>query len=547
MSLFATTAVAAALLPFCPQDPPATPPAGSDIAAATEAYLQPLVASHIFTGSVLMVRDGQVAVARGYGRADVGRAVDNTPDTAFKLMSVTKPLTAIAVMTLRQAGELEITDTLGQHLSPCPQSWRKVTLRNLLSHTSGIANVESGWVKLARSTGQRGIEIWPQFAAQMADQRLNAAPGTVPAYNNVNFILLGLVIEKVSGQAYADYMTQAVLQPARMTRTGFDDGRLYDGLAIGYDRGPGGALEATEQDMSMIQAAGGIYSTIRDLYRLDRALHANQLLHQPTLLLMHEPVTQWYACGWQLSRVMGHSCFHHSGGANGYVADYLRFPQEDACVVVLSNLSDAPATKISRDLAAILFEQPHEQPQAVGTAALEACAGTYQGNRSGRTFVVRRSGDALVSFQIYDDDDLCAGKLLIPLSQHVFSLTSADGARLRFGDDGARFERLGEETPLARLSLDPHAWDGITGKYTVEPELGDTVSVTEENGVFSLRVEGEWPERLELVPLADDLAIALAGETFGTKLRWLAGTDGTIAGFRWRRADGTEFTGRALR
>ncbi len=523
----------------------------ADLHARVDAYLEPLVASRLFSGSVLLARNGKVLLATGYGKAHFGESVTNTPETRFKLMSVSKPFTAIAIMKLHERGKLSIGDPVAKHLRDWPPSWREVTLHHLLSHTSGIANLELEWTGVELEAGDgRGLELWPRLSERIRDQGLSFAPGERTSYSNFNYILLGLVIEAASQRPYADYLRSAVLDPAGMDHTGIDDGSRFPGLAMGYFWGRDGALVESTQDMSMIQAAGGLYSTVRDLFRLDRALDGDQLLARRTRDLMFAPVNQGFAAGWQISRLLGRNSIHHSGGSNGFVADFLRFPDEDAVVVVTSNFAFASAGRISHDLAAILFNEPYRSPVTIAPKLLDAYAGIFATpGRRNRTLLIRRSGRALLLFDLRPSVDRIGAGLLTPVANDVFLLPWG-GEELRFvvGEgglaDSVRVELMGRRTVMERLGDPTVAWRSALGTYLTEPQLGAPVNIVEDQGRYEMRVPGNWPLMLELLPVSETEAISLYGETGGTILRLERDDKGLVEGFVWQRPDGVTFRGR---
>jgi len=526
--------------------PPAE--AAASIPDRVDAYLQPLVGARLFSGTVLLAREGEIVHSKAYGKAHFGLGRDNAPDTRFKLMSVTKSFTAVAVMTLEQTRRLELDDPVGRHLRPWPEAWSGVTLRHLLSHTSGIPNLEGQWGMRARQGDERGLAVWPAVERAVASTPLATVPGEVTSYSNFNYVLLGLVIESVSGEDYGSYLRSAVLGPAGLEHTGCDDGSRRPGLSMGYFRGRDGGLEESAQDMSVIRAAGDLYSSTLDLYRLDRALSADELL-APQARAEMLTLNGRFALGWQVSRILDRECVHHSGGANGYVADFLRFPEEGACVVVLSNFAFAPAGRIATDLAAILFGEPYEQPVRLDGQALARYEGVYAtAHEPLRALLVRRSADLLLSFDVHGGVERCGASLLVPMGDGVFALPWSHG-RLEFAipaSDAAGpatvRRRMGNEVAeMERRPAGELAWRAAVGSYETEPLLGSSVSIVERGGGLELRIEDGWPTSLDLVIVSTDLAIARAMETFGTQLHLTRDALGGVAGFRWERADGTTF------
>jgi CubicO group peptidase (beta-lactamase class C family) len=521
------------------------PKAPADLAAKVDAYVKPLVDLGLFSGTVLVARGGDVLVEKAYGPADVASGIANTTSTQYKLMSVTKCITAVGVMRLVQAGRIGLEDPVAKHLPDWPAGWKDVTVHQLLDHTSGIPNLEVAWAAAARQSAERGLTLWKAQAPQLGQQALASTPGARSRYSNFNHVLLGLLIEAASGKPYPSYMKAAVFDRAKMSKTGFDDGTRRAGLSIGYFRGKEGKPDVSAQDMSTIRAAGDIYSTAADLHRLDRALHGDAILDAATRKTMWTPTAAGgqYACGWQVAPVHGRACVRHSGGANGYVADFLRFPEEDACVVALSNFAFAPVGRIALDLASMLFGARYEAPKAVTDKALDACVGLYRpAGQDGLAAWVRRSGRTLLVTQVRAGVPRCGGNLLIPLADDRYLLPwggtavrfteATDGrfAKARFAAYMPAFDRVAEPVD---------AWEDTVGAYGGTSAAPD-VRLAREQGRFLLRDAERGNIALPLVPLTDSLALVAYTESFGTLLRVERDADGKAVRLRWQRNDGSK-------
>src|SRR3954466_6792801 len=195
-------------------------------------YLDAAARVDKFSGTVLVARKGQVVVEQGYGLADRKANVADTNETIYRIGSMSKPITATAVMALRDAGKLKLDDSVCAYVAPCPEPWKAVTLTHLLTHTSGIPDV----VKFPDYMEFRVKEHTPQQMVELIGSRpVDFAPGAKFVYCNSNFILLGVVIEKASGMSYEKYLAKAVLAPAGMKHTGYE-AKLPGPTASGYVR-----------------------------------------------------------------------------------------------------------------------------------------------------------------------------------------------------------------------------------------------------------------------------------------------------------------------
>jgi CubicO group peptidase (beta-lactamase class C family) len=524
-------------------DPPAPKATPEALTRAVDAYVAPLVESGLFSGTVLLARGGEVLVERAYGQADIAGKVPNAVTTRHKLMSVTKSITAVAVLRLVAAGKLALEDPVAKHLPGWPKGWASVTVRHLLDHTSGIGNLELEWVVEARAVPGRGLAPWQRLAPKVAARTLEAPAGTKHAYTNFHYVLLGAIAEQVSGRPAADLVREEVLAPAGMADTAFDDGSAQPRLAVGYFRGPGGLPEHRGQDMSEILTAGGLYATARDLYRLDRALRGDKLLPDSlrARMVAPEPHTFGYALGWQVRPVQERPCVRHSGGANGYVADFLRFPEDDACVVVLSNFAFAPILLLGEDLSGLLLGRDVAMPARLTRERLDDYVGSYRGPSS--TVVVRRSGDLLTTFELPAGQRRVSALLLVALGEHRFR-RQAWPTSLRFDVAGPHATALRMEVPppmppvhLERVEAPTAAWSKAEGHYQAK-DGGASYRIAGAKGRLELRPPSGWGGDLELLPVTDTAALTLYGEEFGTVLELVPDPKGAITGFRWTRNDG---------
>jgi len=328
-------------------------------------------------------------------------------------------------------------------------------------------------------------------------------------------------------------MDELLLRPVGMQRTGFDDGSRRDGLSIGYSRRDG-EPSVSQQDMATIQAAGGFYSTVRDLYRLDRALHGEQLVDAATRQRMFTPKHGYFGCGWRIAPVHGHRCVQHSGGANGYVADFLRFVDDDACVVVMSNFAFAPIGRFSNDLAGLLFERAVAQPVALRPEALPAYEGTFPVVPGQRTILVRRSGRVLMAYDVWHRNDRQGSRMLIPLGDDTFA-TAFGTTRLRIRGGSLELLDAGK-TQSRHRDAAVAAWQHQVGAYECPDALGESARLQQTDGSLRLRFGLRVGERsLTVLPVSASEAIVLYSETGGTMMR----RDGDT--LRWVDAAGRRF------
>jgi D-alanyl-D-alanine carboxypeptidase len=344
----------------CGAGQPTTPGAAPDqtvvdsaFVATLRAQLESATAAGQFSGAVLVTRDGRTLFEGAYGLADRERNVPNTPLTQFRVGSMNKMMTAVAALQLVQAGTLRLDAPLGTYLPDYPNVdvKTKVTIHHLLTHTGGTGDI-FGPEFVAHRTELRNTA---DYLRLYGTRGLQFAPGAQHVYSNYGFVLLGAVVEQVSGTSYDDYLAARVLAPAGMTATGFaPEDSLVPGRSVGYMRQQGtGALVSNAPTLPYRGTpAGGGYSTVEDLARFAAALQERRLLDPAHTALLVDGKVQvgssfQYAYGF-VDRVVGGRRFvGHSGGAPGMNGDLAFEPNGGYVVVVLSNFDPPAAGQVS--------------------------------------------------------------------------------------------------------------------------------------------------------------------------------------------------------
>jgi D-alanyl-D-alanine carboxypeptidase len=370
-------------------------PARADELREVSAYVEGQVRQHKFSGDVLIAVHDHVVFESAYGDANVQLHVPNTSHTRFRIFSITKQFTAATIMTLAQQGKIDVTAPVSRYLEHWPAGWGPVTVAELLNHSSGIPQLEDTWFEAFTdaTTRQSQCENYGAIINKVAESKVLTAPGATWRYNNFGYDLLGCVIEQVSGVPLASYMTSAVFRPAGMTESGlvgrvknpeqfYDGPRVIDRLATGYN-GTTGVLGGLQEAMPLqygSAAAGDMYTTVSDLWRYSEALYRNNILTAATQrLMLHDsvriaggwagpscapacaplqrvttPNVRW-GLGWRIQNSRGHVYMTHSGGDNGFSAEFARFPEEHATIILLSNFGFADVTSMRAAIARIIF------------------------------------------------------------------------------------------------------------------------------------------------------------------------------------------------
>jgi D-alanyl-D-alanine carboxypeptidase len=323
---------------------------------AVSARAAKLAGEGEFAGAVLVAKDGHTLFGHAYGLADRKRGTPNTLRTRFRIGSMNKMFTAVAILQLVDAGKLELTAPLGKYLTDYPNRdvATKVTIHQLLTHTGGTGDIFGPDFDLHRTE----LRTLADYVTLYGERGLEFVPGSRWSYSNYGFILLGRVIEKVTGQSYYDYVQAHIYKPAGMTRSGSQpEDQAVPDRSIGYMKPPGATAWLPNTDTLPYRgtSAGGGYSTVEDLARFARALLSHRLLSaDSTKLLITGKVNARpakYAYGFEDARdADGNGWVGHGGGAPGMNGDLRIYPKSGYVVAVLANIDPPAAQRISEYL-----------------------------------------------------------------------------------------------------------------------------------------------------------------------------------------------------
>jgi D-alanyl-D-alanine carboxypeptidase len=337
--------------------------------------------------AVIVVREGEIIFRKGQGMANLELGVPIEPDMVFRLGSITKQFTAVAILMLAEQGKLALDDSITKFLPDYPTHDHLITVEHLLTHTSGIRSYTDmpEWLPLWRKdfTVQELIDFFK-------DQPMDFAPGQCFKYSNSGYILLGAIIEKASGQTYEEFIQRHIFDPLEMKHSYYDSPlRVTPGRAAGYDKGPDGYTNAAYVSMTQAYAAGALASTIDDLARWDAALYTERLLKQETLqpAFIPHPLTDEtliaYGYGWVISECKGHRFIQHRSGFPGFRTCAIRAPEDRVFVAVLSNNGGVAPDLLTFKIAAAAIGQPYtELTPPPPPEVLAQYAGVYKINAS---------------------------------------------------------------------------------------------------------------------------------------------------------------------
>lgn len=330
----------------------------------------------LFNGVALVVRNGELIYEKGFGYADFDHKILNTPDTRFRIASLTKAFTALLIMQLVEEDKIALDDCISDYLDYFPESRGDlITIHQLLCHTSGLPDYTT-FPGFLRNNSDRYYST-EELIKVFADSTLEFVPGTVSRYSNSGYIVLGAIIEKVTGKSYADVLKERIFKPLEMNNSGYNDlDADIENQALGYYRGPFKMNPSNPQHISTLFSAAGVYSTARDLFKWDRSFYTYRILSKEYKKLLFNPNWNNYAYGWRIRKVQIGAIPDtilinvHNGRIFGFTSRIVRIPADYNTIILLENLSPGLLTQISDKLIAILYDQPFEYPKRSGAEVI---------------------------------------------------------------------------------------------------------------------------------------------------------------------------------
>lgn len=433
---------------------PVSAPPPSPERAKIDALAQAEIDAHHAVGlTIAVARGDQLVVANGYGLADVARKVPATIDTVYRIGSITKQFTAVAILQLVEQHELALTDDIRTYVPEYPAHDTTITIEHLLTHTSGIPTyTDTDWLE----AGQHPL-THAQVLARFATKPLEFAPGTQWRYSNSNYYLLGLVIEKLTKQSYGDAIRERVLLPAGMTHSGpCNSPQLAHGYATAL-----GPVDALPFDNGPAFAAGSLCSTALDLVAWQRALEHGTILKPASLAKMRANAKlstgalAGYGYGVFVGDRAGHPMIEHGGAINGFISELARYPGDDLTVVVLANTEGETPSVVEKKITSAVLGLPEIKPPT-GKPLTDAERLAYVG-----TYELRLDGKAVPAHVFAEGTTLrtqLQGQPALTMlyqGDETFTLDMAEPVKLVFAADHSSFTifQHGLEIVVKRLAV----------------------------------------------------------------------------------------------
>lgn len=480
-----------------------------------EAYMETLGKNQNFYGSILVAKDGEILLNKAYGFSDLQQNIENKSQTKFAIGSITKQFTAMGIMQLSEKGLINVEDKVSKYLPDLPNG-ELITIHNLLTHTSGLKNFTQVQEFLHLDENKKTTT---DMVNLVKDIPLEFQPGEEYRYSNTNYLLLGIVLEKVTGMSYEEYLYKNIFEPLNMKNTGISYGKkslTHDATAYS------GFLEVVPVDdeilLSRAHGAGNIYSTVEDLYRWDQALKTEKLVKKETLdkiFTSHVTAPQLggYGYGWLISSEDIGEKIWHDGNTLGFSSNISRYIDENLTIIVLTNKGYYNTFPLVSDLVSIVMEKDYEMPEVLKEIEIDDpdLYNKYVGKYSvfqGVYIDIIEENNKLYA-QVTDEGAF----EIFPKSNSEFFAKLLD-VRIKFNvkdDNNASelvLEQLGlkfvcprvEEKEREIADIDSVIYNEYIGEYELAPNLIFTISTAEDK----LYAQLTGQDAFEIFPMSEN-------------------------------------------
>jgi CubicO group peptidase (beta-lactamase class C family) len=547
-----------------------------DHAAKIQEVLELAHKYQLFNGTALVAENGRVVYKGGFGMANMEWGIPNTPDTKFRLGSITKQFTATLIMQLVEQGKIKLDGKLSDYLPDYRKdTGEKVTIHNLLTHTSGIPSY-TGLPNFFQDVSRNPYKV-ADFVKKYASGNLEFEPGSKFSYSNSGYFLLGAIIERVTGKPYEQVLKENIFDPAGMKNSGYDHhDTIISKRASGYVKTGNGYINAPYLDTSIPYAAGSLYSTIEDLFLWDQVLYTDKLLSAQSKQLMYKPFLENYAYGWGVTNASFKQngqpvqVITHNGGINGFATNIARYPDGKNLIVLLDNTSQN-VQPLNDTIEKIIYNQPYELPKMPIVSMLEKTI-TEKGIDAGiaeyRDLKAKQSAkydfsepqlnqlgyrlmqagklkEALEIFKLNVEAYPKGFNTYDSLAEAYANMNERDLAisnykkSLELNPNNANAVEAIKRLEKAPATVDAKVFDAYVGDYELAP--GFVLRVFREGEKFMTQATGQ--EKFEVFAESET---TFSPRAFDAKLTFLKDADGKVTGVRLNQG-GKEITGKKIK
>lgn len=387
---------------------------GQNLNTKIDALIEKAVKLNRFNGTVLVSKNGKIVYEKAYGYQDVEKNVLNTPNTIYQIGSTTKEFTAAVVLKLIENHQLSLDDKLSNYFPDFARG-NEITIKHLLTHTSGIYEILRDPLAFNGGTQPRSKE---QMLSFFMNKPLDFDPGTQYSYCNSGYMLLGLIIEKVTGKPYEQVVKDFILKPLEMKHTGFDFAGLQSrNKAVGYSKYTTTSKQASVPwDSTATYAAGSLYSTVEDLYRWHNGLLNYKVYSKASYEKATTPFLEGYGLGCWVDMIYDKKVVSHGGNIFGFTGYFGRIQEEDVSIIILNNIFNRQIETIGHAILALLYDKPYsffDELNLIPTV-LEKYVGEYEVNADYKVKITR------INNQLYIQRNNEATIEIFPYKEHTF-------------------------------------------------------------------------------------------------------------------------------
>ncbi|QKZ13495.1 serine hydrolase [Spirosoma sp. KUDC1026] len=486
--------------------------------------------------TALVARKGQIIYQKAFGMANQELDVPMKPDNVFRIGSITKQFTAVAILQLMEQGKLSLQDEITRFIPDYPTQGKKITVEHLLTHTSGIKSYtdmkEFGSIMKKDMSPTELIDFFK-------NQPMEFEPGTKWAYCNSGYFLLGYIIEKVSGKTYPQYTEEVFFKPLGMTNSYYgDNAKLIKNRAAGYQEGKNGINNADYLSMTQPYAAGSIQSTVGDLWKWHQAVHSYKLVKKETLdkaftryRLSDGKLTN-YGYGWTLGTIQGNPTIEHGGGINGFLTEGIYLPQEDVFVAVFSNSTSNSPDMVASKMAALTIGKPYDYTEiAIEPSALQSYTGVYENTEGIQRAITiadnqlysQRTDSPRYKLKAYQRDKFFLENSLTNIEFIRNGTGQVEQIRFQSRELSETWKKTNKPLPATRptISLSEKVLESYTGDYQITPNF--ILTITKEQNRLISQATGQ-----SKFPLLAETETKFYPEAFEAQLEFIKDNTGKI-------------------
>jgi len=485
---------------------------GQSIEQQVDALLSAKYVDNKPGATALIAKDGKVIYRKAFGMANLELKIAMKPDNVLEIGSMTKQFTAVAILMLEEAGKLSVDDPVTKFFADYPTGENEITIHHLLNHTSGIKS----YTGMESFQTQARTDMDPLTLIDVfKNEPMDFKTGEQWSYNNSGYIILGAIIEQVSGQSYADFIQTQIFDVLGMTHSYYGSkSNLIPNRASGYQPTESGYRNAAYLSMTLPYAAGSLMSTVDDLLIWQEALNDNKLIPRKRLekafvnTTLNDGSATNYGYGWSIDEINGTPTIEHGGGIFGYTTYGLNIPEDDIYVTVLTNSNGNSPTNVAVKMGAIAIGKPYPTTStaSVGETAMQKWVGSYKFDGGVVRFITLEDGSLYSQRQGSDKLKLNAiseNEFYFEDSFTKYNFSIKDGKRIAFFQDRInKAEGLEANVPMpaekAQIEVSKEVLANYIGTYELQP--GFEIKVWQEQSQLIAQATGQGP--FEIYPSA---------------------------------------------